>query len=155
MPATAPFRIVPLAGDVAARARRTLRDDHGHALRVVTAVESAPCRLTLRQIQPGERAILMSYSPFAGDHPYREIGPIFIRADDAAAYGSPDRWPSEIDPTTRVFRAYNAAEEIIDARVGTATPETLIADLFSNPATDCLHVRSLTHGCYTFKIARA
>ena len=97
----------------------------------------------------------MSYSPFKLAHPYAEVGPIFIRRHGDTGYNEPGRFPPEIDPTTRVFRAYSTAEELVDARVGTAQPEALIAELFSNPAVDCIHVRSLTYGCFTFKIERA
>ena len=31
----------------------------------------------------------------------------------------------------------------------------LHAKFFANPAVHCLHVRSLTYGCFTFKIERA
>lgn len=150
------FRIVPLARDVVDRARRTMTDEFGHALKLyVNPSHGNPCRFTLRQSPPGEELLLMSYSPFKRAHPYAEVGPIFIRRNGDAGYAESTRFPPEIDPTTRIFRCYNAAEEIIDARVGTPQPAELIAELFSNPAVDCIHVRSLTYGCFTFKIERA
>jgi len=154
---TAPtFRIVPLPFAVVERTRRTLTDDFGHPLRVLVNPEPGnPCRFTLRQSPAGEELILMSYSPFKHDHPYREIGPIFIRRHGDAGYADVHRFPPEIDPATRVFRSYNAAEEIVDAHVGTPDPAALIARLFANPLAECIHVRSLTYGCFTFKIERA
>jgi hypothetical protein len=156
MTTTAAFRIVPLPREIVERARRTLTDDFGHALTpFINPSHGNPCRFTLRQSPPGEELLLMSYSPFKRAHPYAEVGPIFIRRHGEAGYAEPTHFPPEIDPTTRVFRCYNAAEEIIDARVGTSQPEELIAELFSDPAVDCIHVRSLTYGCFTFKIERA
>lgn len=156
MTSSSPFRIVPLPRETVARARRTMTDDFGHALKVfVNPSRGNPCRFTLRQSPPGEELLLMSYSPFQRAHPYAEVGPIFVRLHGDVAYDDPGRWPAEIDPATRVFRAYNAAEEIVDARVGTSRPEALITDLFAQPAVDCIHVRSLTYGCFTFKIERA
>jgi hypothetical protein len=152
------FRIVPLPYALVKRVRRTLRDDHGHALEVITNRERGnPCRFTLRQSPPGEELILMSYSPFRGGHPYAEVGPIFIRknGDADTGYADPHRWPPEIDPVNRVFRCYDADERIVDARVGTSQPEALIAELFANAQVQTIHVRSLTYGCYTFKIERA
>lgn len=156
MPSTLPFRIVPLSLRAVEEVRRSGVDCLGH--RVVPEVnqeEGRPCRLTLRYIRKGERLLLLSHSPFALDHPYREIGPIFILADGGQPYADADRFPPEIDPTTRVFRSYDAAERIVDARVGTADPGRLITELFSNPRAECIHVRSLTYGCYTFRIDRA
>jgi len=150
------FRIVPLGADYVAHLRRTRMDAFGHHLPVfVNPTRGNPCRFTLRQSPPGEELLLLSHRPFAGEHPYAEVGPIFIRLHGDQGYEEVDRFPPEIDPPKRVFRAYNAAEEIVDARVGTSDPASLIAELFSNPAIAFIHARSLTHGCYTFKIDRA
>lgn len=149
------FRIVPLEAEFVARIRHTMTDDFGHSLRVTTSTERNPCRFTLQLAASGEELILLSYSPFTRDHPYREVGPIFIRRQGDVGYADLNQFPPELDPTKRVFRAYNVAEEIVDARVGTNEPEALIAELFGNPIVNCIHVRSLTHGCFTFKIERA
>jgi len=45
---------------------------------------------------------------------------------------------------------------MIDAVVVNGEPaEAVIAKLFANPATSFLQVRSVTRGCFTFKIERA
>ncbi len=150
------YRIVPLSRDYVETIRRTMTDACGHRLQVhVNRAHGNPCRFTLRQSPPGEELLLVSHRPFRGDHPYAEIGPIFIRLRGDAGYTDVHRFPAEIDPTTRIFRAYDAAERIVDARIGTPNPDALIRELFANPAVDCIHVRSLTYGCYTFKIERA
>jgi hypothetical protein len=155
MKSNSAFRIIPLASEFVDRIRCTMTDDFGHSLRVTTSTDRNPCRFTLQLTSPGEELILLSYSPFNRDHPYREIGPIFIRRQGDVGYTDLNRFPPELDPTKRVFRAYNLAEEIVDARVGTTEPEALIDELFRNSAVNCIHVRSLTHGCFTFKIERA
>ena len=149
------FRIVPLPLSLVSEARRTLTDCAGHALRPhIETAGGNPCRFTLRLTRPGEEVILMSCSPFRTEQPYRETGPVFILAQGDTGYTDIHRFPSGINPLTRVFRCYDAAERIIDARVGTAEPEQLIAELFAKPRVDCIHVRSLTYGCYTFRIER-
>lgn len=156
MSSTHRFRIVPLDADYVAHLRRTRTDAFGHHLPVyINPVQGNPCRFTLRQSLPGEELLLLSHRPFGGDHPYAEVGPIFIRLHGDRGYEDVHRFPPEIDPLKRIFRAYNLAEEIVDARLGTAEPESVIDELFSNPAVACIHVRSLTYGCYTFKIERA
>lgn len=150
------FRIVPLPRAIVERARRTLTDPFGNRLAVhINEAHGNPCRFTLRQSPPGEELLLMSHSPFAGRHPYAEVGPIFIRLRGDDAYEDVHRFPPEIDPATRVFRCYDQDERIVDARVGTNDPEGLIAELFSNPKVAFIHARSLTYGCFTFKIDRA
>lgn len=150
------YRIVPLPLDYVQTIRRTMTDPFGHRLQVfVNKAQGNPCRFTLRQSPPGEELLLLSHRPFAQDHPYAEIGPIFIRLRGNEGYEDVHRFPPEIDPTTRIFRCYDAAERIVDARIGTREADALIAELFANPAVACIHVRSLTYGCYTFKIERA
>lgn len=150
------YRIVPLAHDYVQTLRRTMTDPFGHRLRViVNETHGNPCRFTLRQSPPGEELLLLSHRPFAHDHPYAEVGPIFIRLRGDEGYSDVHRFPPEIDPATRVFRGYDAAERIVEARVGTPDPDALIGALFANPQVACIHVRSLTYGCYTFKIERA
>jgi len=76
------FRIVPLSTDYLADLRTGMTDCLGHRLTVsTTAGAGNPCRFSLRSIRPGERAVLLSHSPFVTDQPYREIGPIFISLD--------------------------------------------------------------------------
>ena len=156
MPCTIPYRIVPLSLPAVEAVRRSGVDCLGHRVTPeVNQEDGRPCRLTLRYIRRGERLLLLSYSPFAHDHAYREIGPVFVLADGGEPYADVHRFPPEIDPTTRVFRSYDADERIVDARVGTANPDALITELFSEPRAACIHVRSLTYGCYTFRIDRA
>jgi hypothetical protein len=152
---SAPFRIVPIPVEVVESARRILRDEFGHALQITTQPSPVPCRYTLRQMSPGEPVILMSYCPFRLAHPYVEVGPIFIGAETEPSYETVDRWPPQIDPVQRVFRAYDAAERIVDARVGGTDPAEIILDLFANSAVECIHVRALGYGCFTFKVERA
>ena len=150
------YRIVPLTLAFVERIRRTLTDDFGNPLRVVVNEQHGnPCRFTLRQSPPGEELILLAYSPFRNRHPYAEVGPIFIRRHGATGYADIHRFPPEIDPTKRVFRAYDAQERIVDARLGTDAPDALIAELFSDRRVESIHVRSLTYGCFTFAIHRA
>jgi len=146
------FRIVPLPSDPVDEARRTSTDRLGH--RLTPRIDDGPrrqCRFPLRQLRPGEEFRSMSHSPFRRDHPHRETGSIFRRrrlcgrASSAAGAGS----------APAGFPRLQCREKLVDARIGPSDPEALIGTLLANPAVDCLLVRSLTHGCHTFKIERA
>jgi hypothetical protein len=55
-----------------------------------------------------------------------------------------------------VFRAYDSNYNIIDAQVMNGSePEAVIESLFQNPDTAFVDVRSVTHGCFTFRVQRA
>jgi len=56
----------------------------------------------------------------------------------------------------RVFRAYDSKYNIIDAQVvNDSEPEVVLESLFQNPETAFVDVRSVTHGCFTFRVQRA
>jgi hypothetical protein len=150
------FRIVPLPTEVAETARRRLREGaSAHALVTVDSPTGYPCRHCLRWAQPGEEVILFPYASIPGDRPYAETGPIFVHAETCAPYAQVDEYPGDFR-RHRVLRAYNDSDDMIDAVViENDQPEPVIERLFQNPQTAFLQVRSVTRGCYTFRIERA
>ncbi len=127
---TSTFRIVPLPTEVAEEARHLV--EAGAADHAVIKVDSAtgfPCRHCLRWAQPGERVILFPYAT-------REYPADFRNG--------------------RAFRAYDADYNMIDAEiVNGREPEAVIEKLLQNPKTEFVDARSLTRGCFTFRILRA
>ncbi len=66
------------------------------------------------------------------------------------------RWDPADFRNGRVFRAYGSNYNIIDAQiVDGREPELVIQELFENPETAFVDVRSVTHGCFTFRVQRA
>ena len=148
------FRIVALPTEVADAARKGATENRrDHRVVVVDSSSAAPCRHCLQWAQPGERVILFPYNSIPPDQPYSEMGPIFVHAEPCQRYQG-----SEYPPgfrRGRVFRAYNQAEDLIDAHLPNGEdPEAVIEKLFQNPETAFVHARSATHGCYTFRIDR-
>ena len=152
---TSNFRIVPLPSDLADEAREAVKlGARTHAVVEVDSPRSFPCRHCLSWAQPGERVILFTYDSIQPDRPYAESGPIVVHEQRCEPYGATDNYPPDLRQG-RVLRAYDSQENMIDAAVVNGEePETIISKLFSNPATDFLQVRSVTHGCFTFKIER-
>src|ERR1044072_7581744 len=153
---TASFRIVPLPIEIADAARRAVNAGASdHALITVDSPESSPCRHCLRWAQPGESVILFPYAAIPVGHPYSETGPIFVHADGCPRYSATNEYPADFR-NGRVFRAYDSNYNIIDAQVMKGNePETMIDSLFQNPDTAFVDVRSVTRGCFTFRIQRA
>ena len=148
------FRVVALPTAVAEAARKAAAEGRSdHRLITVDSPHSAPCRHCLQWAEPGERVVLFPYDAIAPGQPYSERGPIFVHADGCSRYtdpGYPDAFRSG-----RVFRAYDAGNNIIDATLPNGDePETVIEKLFENPDTAFVHARSDTRGCYTFKIEK-
>jgi len=99
--------------------------------------------------------ILFPYAPIPPGHPYSESGPIFVHADPCERYSATNEYPDELR-NGRVFRAYDRTYELIDAEVANERePEAIVEKLLENPDTVFVDARSMTRGCYTFRIQRA
>jgi hypothetical protein len=149
------FRVVPLETGVAFAAREAAANGAAdHRIVTVDSPTGYPCRHCLRWASPGERVILFPFAAIPAGHPYSEMGPIFVHERACDRYGTWHEFPSDFRHGG-VFRAYNSAHEIIDAElVNGSEPELVIEKLLGNPDTAFVHARSVTHGCYTFRIDR-
>jgi hypothetical protein len=152
---TSTFRIVPICTEIAEAARREAEMcalDH----RVVTAdsPRGYPCRHCLRWAQAGERMILFPFAAIAPGRPYSESGPIFVHAEPCERYAATGEFPSDFR-NGRVVRAYNSQHDIIAAEVvNSEGPEPVIERFLRKPETAFVHVRSVSHGCYTMEVER-
>ena len=153
---TSSFQIVPLATEIANEARQVMNAGAAdHALIAVVSPGSSPCRHCLRWAQPGERVILFPYTAIPSGRPYSETGPIFVHADECQRYSATNEYPADFR-NGRVFRAYDSNYNIIDAQIMDGSePEMAIESLFRNPDTAFVDARSVTHGCFTFRVQRA
>jgi hypothetical protein len=98
--------------------------------------------------------VLFTYQSIPAAQPYAESGPIFVHAERCARYASPDEFPRELR-NGRAMRAYSEENEIVAAEVVDGAPEETAARLLQDEAVRFLHVRSASHGCYTFQVERA
>ena len=153
---TSLFRIVPLPTEIAEAARHTGKAGAAdHAIMVAHLPHAYPCRHCLRWAQSGEQVILFPYAAIPSGHPYSETGPIFVHADECQRYSATNEYPADFRHG-RVFRAYDSNFKIIDAQVVNGSePEGMIESLFQNRDTAFVDVRSVTRGCFTFRIKRA
>jgi len=152
---TANFRIVAVSTEIAEAARRAANAGAAdHALITVDSPESSPCRHCLNWAQPGEQVVLFPYAAIPFGHPYSETGPIFVHADQCQRYSATNEYPANFR-NGRVFRAYDSNYNIIDAQIANdGKPEMMIETLFQDPDAAFVDVRSVTHGCFTFRVLR-
>jgi|SRR5579872_1484767 len=149
-------KVVAMPTEVAERARKTLKDDFGHALIPEIVDGVAPCRHCLRIAPAGTRMILLSYRPFPADNgPYCEVGPVFIHAEPCERYSSENAIPQDFAPRELVVRAYTRNNAIHDSTI--APPGTALdraASFLENPQVAYVHVRNTTYTCFDFQIER-
>jgi hypothetical protein len=153
---TSTFRIAPLPTDIAEKARRAAESGAGdHAVIMVDSATGYPCRHCLRWAKLGERVILFPYASIPPGHPYSETGPIFVHVEKCERYSAIREYPADFR-NSRVFRAYDANYNMIDAEVANGSePEAVIERLLQSPKTEFVDARSVTRGCFTFRIQRA
>jgi hypothetical protein len=150
------FRIIPLPTEVAERARQAaLAGAADHAIVIADSPTGYPCRHCLCFAKAGERLILFPYAAIPRGYPYSETGPIFVHAEPCERYSATREYPGKLR-TGRAFRAYNASYNMIDAEVANGSePEAIVEKLLRNPETAFVDARSVTRGCYTFRVERA
>jgi hypothetical protein len=150
------FRIIPLPTEVAERARQAaLAGVADHAIVIAVSPTGYPCRHCLCFAKAGERLILFPYAAIPRGYPYSETGPVFVHAEPCERYSATREYPGELR-TGRAFRAYNASYNMIDAEVANGSePEAIVEKLLRNPETAFVDARSVTRGCYTFRVERA
>src|SRR6266571_2409198 len=152
---TSNVRVIPLKTEVVEAARRTAKSGASdHRAVAVDSPNGYPCRHCLRWAQPGERMILFPFAAIPPGHPYSESGPIFVHAESCERYVATDQYPEEFRKN-RVVRAYNSKQDMINAKVANGTePEAVVEKFMQNPEVAFVHVRSVSHGCYTMQIER-
>jgi Protein of unknown function (DUF1203) len=149
------FEPIPPGGLQEVRAARV--DEAGNRLTVQTDVDGgSPLRCCLRESAPGERVLLIAYTPPGTRGAYAERGPVFIHAGPCGGYLTPDRYPPDLSHRQQVVRAYDQDGRIADG-VLVADGEhamTVIRELLARPDVALVHLRNVGYGCYNFAVRR-
>jgi hypothetical protein len=132
---------------------------HG-ARRVVAKAEDAPlmqpCRVSLRDAEPGEISILLTYPHHTiVTSPYRASGPIFVRQGVTQTASVVNNVPAQQRIRLLSVRGYDPDGIMVDADVtdGIAL-ETVIERMFRRNDVAYLHAHNAKRGCYSCRIDR-
>lgn len=114
-----------------------------------------PCRITLEDAPVGEELLLLPFAHLEGATPYRASGPIFVRRGQTQAAQVRNRVPAYLARRPLSVRAYDVADEMVDAEVvdGTAV-EPVIAGYLMRADVAYLHVHFARRGCFACRIDR-
>lgn len=114
-----------------------------------------PCRISLEDTPVGEEVLLLPFAHQDGHSPYRASGPIFVRRGRAAAARIVNALPSYLTLRPLSVRAYDAADEMVDAEVvDGAFVEPLIERYLARDDVAYLHVHFARRGCFACRIDR-
>jgi hypothetical protein len=114
-----------------------------------------PDRVEVRDMEPGETALLLNYTHQPADTPYRASHAIFVRegADRAAEFVG--EVPEVMRLRTISLRAFNKVGEMLDADLAEGDEiEPLILRFLTDPDVAYLHAHYAKRGCYAALIQR-
>ena len=128
---------------------------HGARRYVVDATPGFPDRVELRDLERGERALLVNYVHQPAVTPFHASHAIFVREGAEHAYDAVDAIPAVIASRPISLRAFDAAHFMIDADLvdGAALP-ALIERFLANPDIAYLHAHYARRGCFAARIDR-
>ncbi|MBC3875166.1 DUF1203 domain-containing protein [Undibacterium flavidum] len=160
------YKIIPVKSTFLQRARESGVDDQGQTVERLIASGGEPCRDSLHRAKAGEELILASYCPFEVASPYKEYGPVFIRAhahEHKHTHTHTQVHPPHLSDLVKqhylgqqfVLRAYSAQERIVDACLTAPLQcEVDLQALLAKQEVKFVLVRFPTYGCYACRIER-
>lgn len=114
----------------------------------VEAKPGVPDRIELRDLEPGETALLLNHLLQPADTPYRSSHAIFVREGAERAHQLVDAVPEVLSRRPLSIRAFDGAHMMVDAAlVDGAEAEPVIRRFLDDPAIVYLHAHAATRGC--------
>ncbi len=115
-----------------------------------------PDRVEMRDLDPGETALLLNYVHQPAETPYKASHAIFVREGAVDRFDAVDQIPDVIRARAISLRAFNGAGEMVDADlVDGREIEPLIERFLANPDVAYLQAHYAKRGCYAGRIERA
>lgn len=115
-----------------------------------------PCRVTLRDVEPGESALLLHYCHHDTVSPYRASGPIFVTEGCHEPAVFTNTIPPEMRDRLYSARAYDAEGFMIE---GDTTPgtdlEQFLERMLGVDGVDYVHLHHARRGCFACRVERA
>src|SRR5258708_9526898 len=115
-----------------------------------------PCRVSLRDAEPGESVLLVNYEHLAVASPYRSRHAIFVRENAIDARLDVDEIPEVLATRLLSVRAFDRAGMMIDADVMQGSGlAPAISRMLDKSAVGYLHVHNAKPGCFAALVDRA
>lgn len=116
---------------------------------------SFPCRVGLRDLEPGETAILLNHTHQPAETPFQASHAIFIGEGSIAAAPAPGEIPDVLARRTLSVRAFDKAGMMLDADLAEgAQAAPLMERLLANPEAAYLDIHYARRGCWAARAVR-
>jgi hypothetical protein len=114
-----------------------------------------PCRISLEDAPVGEDVLLLPFTHQDSRSPYRASGPIFVRRGRSEAARIVNALPTYLALRPLSVRAYDAADEMVDAEVvDGADAAPLFERYLARADVAYLHVHFARRGCFACRVDR-
>jgi hypothetical protein len=115
-----------------------------------------PDRIGMRDVEIGERVLLLNHVCQPASTPYRTAHAIFVHEGAENTYDRVGEIPEVMRRRMLSLRAFDARNMMIDADLAEGEHvEPLIKRLLANPDVAHIHAHNAKRGCYSGKIERA
>lgn len=122
----------------------------------VDAAPGFPCRVGLRDLGPGETALLLNHTHQPADTPYRSAHAIFVGEGSTDAKPEPGEVPEVLARRTLSIRSFDAAGMMLDAGLTDGREAAaLITRLLEDARADRVHIHNAVRGCFAGSAVRA
>lgn len=153
-----PFRITGLAPERFAHLYGLSDADlarHGALRYVVDATPGFPDRIEMRDLEIGERALLLNFTHLDAPSPYRSSHAIFVREGATERYDRINTIPEIMRVRPLSLRAYDADHMMLGAElVNGLGIETVIERFLADQRVAYVHAHNAKPGCYSGRIDR-
>jgi len=143
-----PFAPLFALDDAALAERRALR-------KTSDSKPGFPCRITLRDAEPGETVLLLNYEHLPVDSPYRASHAIYVSGAQQPC-DVVNEIPQALHDRLLAIRAFDAGGLMVDADIAEGREaRPLIERLLGIGNVAYLHAHYARRGCYAARIERA
>lgn len=116
---------------------------------------SFPCRVGLRDLEPGETALLLNHVHQPAATPFRAAHAIFVGEASRDAECEPGAIPDVLARRTLSIRSFDARGMMLDANLAEGREASpLIERLLANPAAAHLDLHYARRGCWAARAVR-
>jgi hypothetical protein len=115
-----------------------------------------PCRVSLRDAEPGESLLLLNYEHLPVASPYRSRHAIYVREYAEEYRPVVNEIPAVLGTRLLSVRAFDASGMMVDAEVvAGGVAARLIEQQLGSPKVAYLHLHNAKPGCYAAQVVRA
>jgi hypothetical protein len=129
---------------------------HGAIRMQVDRRPGFPCRVSLRDAEPGETVLLLNYEHLSVATPYRSRHAIFVRENAEEVHPEIDEIPESLRIRLLSLRAFDRAGMLRDADVVQGSDlAAAIERMLAQPEVEYLHLHNAKPGCFAARVDRA